>query len=368
MPFVPLAALMLLQGAVFDGHRQQDDPASVPLLTPHAGGGTDPPPVWVVHGQPAFRRACEAVCGRDEWAIVLLLPTGPVPDADGYPVPEMVRIVNVPHDPHVAVTSLRDGGAVEQGSVVVYQPSRSTAVWGAEYTTAFDAIKSVGGCDVSWRPHGVYRLTAALSPELTASNAESLGKVVQSPHSDVSWLEPHRYCWVPAATKVTSSDASPREDGATNVAVASYSSPTWTGAIRGRVPRAEIIRSAAYLLHPPLSDRTVHIVDASIIGAHLRRAHEALYRGIKGLTSHLVDQHALNWIVDGLRRLPRGIGAPHHWVVRQSLHLAAVPLEEPDFAAAHAKAPLVHLLLPKEHATLLVPRDDGELEPHVPTM
>ena len=45
-------------------------------------------------------------------------------------------MANVPHDPHVAVTSLRDGGAMEQGSVVVYQPSGSTAVWGAEFTTA----------------------------------------------------------------------------------------------------------------------------------------------------------------------------------------------------------------------------------------
>ena len=55
-------------------------------------------------------------------------------------------------------------------------------------------------------------------------------------------------------------------------------------------------------------------------------------------------------------------------MVRQSPHLAAVPLEEPDFAAAHARAPLVDLLLPMEHAILLVPRDDGKLEPHVPTM
>ena len=109
-------------------------------------------------------------------------------------------------------------------------------------------------------------------------------------------------------------------------------------------------------------------MDASIIGAHLRRAQEALYRGIKRPTSHLVNQHALNWIVEGLRRLPRITGGPHHWVVRQSSHLAAVPLEEPDFAAAHAKAPPVHVPLPKEHAVLLVPRDDGELEPHVSTM
>ena len=81
--------------------------------------------------------------------------------------------------------------------------------WGAEYTSALDAIKSVCGCDLAWRPHAVYRPRGVLCPELTASSAASLGKVVQSPHSDVAWLEPHRYCWVPLATKVTSSDASP---------------------------------------------------------------------------------------------------------------------------------------------------------------
>ena len=62
------------------------------------------------------------------------------------------------------------------------------------------------------------------------------------------------------------------------------------------------------------------------------------------------------------------VGGPHHWLVRQSSHLEAVPLEEPDFAAAHAKAPPVHLMWPKKHATLLVPREDGVLELHVPFM
>ena len=41
-------------------------------------------------------------------------------------------------------------------------------------------------------------------------------------------------------------------------------------------------------------------------------------------------------------------------MVRQSSHLAAVPLEAPDPAAARAMAPPVHLVLPKEHAILLV--------------
>ena len=170
------------------------------------------------------------------------------------------------------------------------------------------------------------------------------------------------------ATKVTLSVASPQGDKATKVAVASHGSPTWTGAIHGKVPEAEITGSAAYVLHTPPSACTVHVVDASIIGAHVRRAQEALYRGIKGPTSHLVNQHALSWIVEGLRRLPRRVRGPHHWVVRQSSHLAAVPLEAPDSAAARAMAPPFHLILPKEHAIVLVPGSDGELEPRVPSM
>ena len=71
----------------------------------------------------------------------------------------MVRLDKVTHDPHVTITSLREGGAVEPLRVVVYQPVRSTAVWGEEYTKALDAIKSICGCDVHWRPHGVYRPT-----------------------------------------------------------------------------------------------------------------------------------------------------------------------------------------------------------------
>ena len=83
----------------------------------------------------------------------------------------------------------------------------------------------------------MYRPKVVLSPELTASSAASLGRLVQSPHSDVAWLGPHRY-WVPVATKVTSSDASLQGDDATNVAVASHGIPKWTGAIYGTVPEA----------------------------------------------------------------------------------------------------------------------------------
>ena len=170
------------------------------------------------------------------------------------------------------------------------------------------------------------------------------------------------------AAKVTSSKASPPEDGVTNVATASHGSPTWTGGIRGMVPEAEIIGAAVYLLHTPPSGFRAHVVDASIIGAQLHRAQKALYRGIKGPISHFINQHALNWVVEGAGRPPRGVGGPHHWSVRQSSHLAAVPLEEPDFAAAHEKALLVHLMLPKENATHLVPNEGAVLERHVPSM
>ena len=160
----------------------------------------------------------------------------------------------------------------------------------------------------------------------------------------------------------------PRKTGSPNVAVASHGSPTWTRAIRGTVREAEIIGAAAYLLHTPPSGLTVHVVDASIIGAQLRTAQEALYRGIKGSTSHFINQPALNLVVQGRRQLPRRVGGPHYSLVRQSSHFAAVPLEGLDFAAAHAKAPPIHLMLPKERATLLVP-DEGEVvEPRMPSM
>ena len=71
---------------------------------------------------------------------------------------------------------------------------------------------------------------------------------------------------------------------------------------------------------------------------------------------------------DNLRLRDRAKKKKHHSVLRQSSHLAAVPLEAPDSSAARAMAPPVHLVLPKEHAILLVAGDDGELKPRVPSM
>ena len=73
-------------------------------------------------------------------------------------------------------------------------------------------------------------------------------------------------------------------------------------------------------------------------------------------------------MVQGLRPLPRRVGGPHHWMVRQSSHLAAVLLEELDCAAAYTTAPPVHLLLPKEDTTLPVPNEGGVLESDVRSM
>ena len=78
----------------------------------------------------------------------MLLLSGPALDADESPVPEVVWLDKAPHHPPVAVISLRDSGAVKQGIVVVFQLPRSTAVWGAQYTTSLDAIKSICGGDV----------------------------------------------------------------------------------------------------------------------------------------------------------------------------------------------------------------------------
>ena len=82
-----------------------------------------------------------------------------------------------------------------------------------------EAIASIRRCEVYWRPHDVHRSRDVLFPELTAANAAALGRVV--------------------AARVTSSDASPQEEGVTNVA--GHGSPTWTGAIYGTVPEAEVV-------------------------------------------------------------------------------------------------------------------------------
>ena len=60
----------------------------------------------------------------------------------------------------------------------------------------------------------------------------------------------------------------------------------------------------------------MHVVDASIIPAQLRRALAASYRDIKGPTSHFINLHTLNLSAEGLHPLPRRDGGPHHWVVR----------------------------------------------------
>ena len=92
------------------------------------------------------------------------------------------------------------------------------------------------------------------------------------------------------------------------MAVASHSSPTWTGAIHGRVLEGEIIGAATFALHTAPSGLAVHVANKSIFGAQLRRALEALYRGINGPISHFINQHALNLVVEGLCLLPCRVG------------------------------------------------------------
>ena len=54
MPFHPQVALMFLPGDVYDGHQEQDNPASVPLLTSHVGDGVSTMALWVAHGAQHF--------------------------------------------------------------------------------------------------------------------------------------------------------------------------------------------------------------------------------------------------------------------------------------------------------------------------
>ena len=268
-----VAALMYLLGDVFDGERQRDDPASVPLLTPHTRGGLSPPPLWVVCGRPAYDRACKAMWGREEWAIVVLLLSGPALDADESPVPEVVRLDKAPHDPPVAVTSLRDSGAVKQGIVVVFQLPRSTAVWGAQYTTVLDAIKSIcgGGCALAAACY-----VSAECCSFTGVDGVQCGVTGEGRE------EPPFGRSVAGAPPVVLGAR-----GGEGHVVQCLSPPktgpqTWQGRVmvlpRGQSPSAARSRRRRSMgwqrtcSTPPLSGHAVHVVDASIIGVHLRRA------------------------------------------------------------------------------------------------
>ena len=105
-----------------------------------------------------------------------------------------------------------------QGTVVVSEPRGSMALWGAKFPEALQAMGSVCGCDIHWWPQRVHQPNDPLSRELTACNAAHLRRLVVSPHWDAAWLERHRYCWLPVAASVISVDASPQEEGVTNVA------------------------------------------------------------------------------------------------------------------------------------------------------
>ena len=78
-------------------------------------------------------------------------------------------------------------------------------------------------------------------PGLTAVGVTARRTVVVSPNSELAGLEPHKYCWAPVGPTVTSFNASPQEEGDTNVAVAGKGRPTERVAVRGTVPEVVIV-------------------------------------------------------------------------------------------------------------------------------
>ena len=95
--------------------------------------------------------------GHAAWAIVLVVPAGAVRDMDEAPALEVVRPVNVPHDPHVVVRSPREGGVVEEGIVVVYHVHGAVALWCTTFVTALEVGGSICKCRMHWHPHDVHR-------------------------------------------------------------------------------------------------------------------------------------------------------------------------------------------------------------------
>ena len=169
-------------------------PVAVPLLAPHRRGGTAPPPLWEIHGHNAFQQACAWSGNVRDWATVVLVPGADAPDPEMPAVPGLLQLEHVPHDPHVAVTSQSHGGSVEWGTVVLYQPMQSMAVWGVEYTTALNGIVAIRTMEAHSRPQDAFRPEVRLRPELSLATASMVGTVATSPHWGVAWLEPHTYC------------------------------------------------------------------------------------------------------------------------------------------------------------------------------
>ena len=60
-----------------------------------------------------FGAACAELCGKVQWAIMLLVLEGPAQDTNTALVPEVVWLGNVPHDPYLAVIWMRNCGVVE---------------------------------------------------------------------------------------------------------------------------------------------------------------------------------------------------------------------------------------------------------------
>ena len=85
------------------------------------------------------------------------------------------------------------------------------------------------------------------------------------------------------------------------MAVPDHSSPTWTATIPDALPKVEIVGAATFLLYTPPCGLAVHVVHASIIGTHPRKAEEAVYRAIKGPTCHFMNHCALKLVVERLR-------------------------------------------------------------------
>ena len=66
---------------------------------------------------------------------------------------EVVRMERVMQNSHMVVTFLHHGGAIEHGTVVVYQPHGSIVVWAAEYTRALHTLSPMCGCEAHCKLH-----------------------------------------------------------------------------------------------------------------------------------------------------------------------------------------------------------------------
>ena len=289
----PGALMYILRDVLADGKHQAPN-ADVARLEPLRPQPHAPKPVWLVTTDDQCARAMEQAQLRTEWVIVQVGMGQPRPL--GLPRGRTLLVATtMPHDPHMAVQTLRDQPE-DTGQQVVHQ--RGGPAWLREHQTALRSwTNTIIGAEVRFHDHLAIRPndTVALSVDQLTPGDPNVKW--HSAALNAGWLSTTGYYRIPEAWGHPSSDASGGRPcrHATSVALAANLTRMWAVAIPGTVPDGEGMASSLplqYGTHRPW----VHTVDAEVIIHLLRHAYRERATGVPVGAAKEVNQMPLRWL------------------------------------------------------------------------